>query len=78
MSRLALDITLLQRMGVIGIILILIYSLYQKKLLSFANTDVSSTKIYLDTSVFAKGNMGWREYQVNHGTPICIESPSIS
>jgi hypothetical protein len=31
-SRLALDIILLQRLGVIGIILILIYSLYRKNL----------------------------------------------
>ena len=31
MSRLVLDIMLLQRLGVIGIVLILIYSLYQKK-----------------------------------------------
>jgi hypothetical protein len=31
MSRLALDIMLLQRLGVFGIILVLIYSLYQKK-----------------------------------------------
>jgi hypothetical protein len=30
-SRLTLDIMLLQRLGVIGIILILIYSLYLKK-----------------------------------------------
>ena len=32
MSRLALDIILLQRLGVIGIILILIYFLYRKKM----------------------------------------------
>jgi hypothetical protein len=31
MSRLAQDIMLLQRLGVIGIILVLIYSLYRKK-----------------------------------------------
>jgi hypothetical protein len=35
------------------------YSL--RPILPSANTDVSSTKIYLDTSVFAKGNMDRRE-----------------
>jgi hypothetical protein len=37
-----------------------IYSL--RPILPFANMDVSSTKTCLDISVFAKGNMGRREY----------------
>jgi hypothetical protein len=38
----------------------LIYSL--RPILSFANTNVSSIKMHPDTSIFAKGNIGWREY----------------
>jgi hypothetical protein len=38
----------------------LIYSL--RPISSFANTDVSSTKMCLDTSVFAKSHMVQREY----------------
>jgi hypothetical protein len=40
----------------------LYYSL--RPILPFANTDVSSTKMCLDTSVFAEGNMGWKEYHI--------------
>jgi hypothetical protein len=36
------------------------YSL--RPILLFADTDVSTTKICLDTSVLAKSNMGRREY----------------
>jgi hypothetical protein len=36
------------------------YSL--RPIILFANTDISNTKIYLDTSILAKSNMGWREY----------------
>jgi hypothetical protein len=47
MSRLALDIMLLQRLGVIGIILILIYSLYRKNVEITPNKDmVSLTTAY--------------------------------
>jgi hypothetical protein len=36
------------------------YSLWP--ILHFTNTDVSSSKIYLDISVFVKGNMDRRDY----------------
>jgi hypothetical protein len=39
---------------------ILFYSL--RSILLFANTDVSTTKIYLDTSILAKSIIGRREY----------------
>ena len=42
MSRLALNIMLLQRSGIIDICLILIYSLYEKKIL--ASAAVASSK----------------------------------
>jgi hypothetical protein len=35
------------------------YSL--RSILPFANTNVFSTKMCLDTSIFMKGNMNWRE-----------------
>jgi hypothetical protein len=41
------------------------YSL--RPILSFANTDISRTKMCLDTSIFAKGNMGRREYDLLPG-----------
>jgi hypothetical protein len=34
-----------------------------RPILLFANTDVSTTKMYLDTSTLAKNIMGRREYQ---------------
>jgi hypothetical protein len=37
------------------------YSL--RPIILFANTDVSITKMCLDTSILAKSNMGRREYQ---------------
>jgi hypothetical protein len=39
-----------------------LYSL--RPILLFANTDVSTTKMCLDTSVLAKSNMGRREYYI--------------
>jgi hypothetical protein len=39
-----------------------IYSL--GPILPFTNMDISSTKRYLDTSIFAKDNMSRREYQI--------------
>jgi hypothetical protein len=38
-----------------------VYSL--RPILPFTNTDVSRHILVLDTSVFAKGNMGRREYE---------------
>jgi hypothetical protein len=37
-----------------------LYSL--RPILLFASMDVSSTKMYLDTFILAKSNIGWREY----------------
>jgi hypothetical protein len=33
-----------------------------RPIILFANTDVSTTKMYLDTSILMKSNMGRREY----------------
>jgi hypothetical protein len=37
----------------------LIYSL--RSILRFANTDISNTKMCLDSSILPKSNMGWRK-----------------
>jgi hypothetical protein len=41
-------------------LLLFYYSL--QPILLFTNTDVSATKICLDTSIFTKSDMGRREY----------------
>jgi hypothetical protein len=48
----------------------MLYSL--RPILSFVNTDVSSTKICLDISVFAKGNIDRREYVSIMGSLVYI------
>jgi hypothetical protein len=48
--------------GLVLVTACLYYSL--RPILTFANTNLSSTKICLDTSVFAKGNIGRREYML--------------
>jgi hypothetical protein len=40
-------------------------------ILLFANTNISTTKICLDTSILAKSNMGRREY-INHFKSTCM------
>jgi hypothetical protein len=44
-----------------------------RPILLFANTDVSTTKMCLDTSILVKSNMGQREYFI-----VVLISPSYS